>query len=296
MTMLHWDFTKLSTNNYQTNTHEITQDFTNITIHTDTSHITLVPSSASTCSVVCYEEEKALHSVSVQDGHLSIELAETKEWYDYIGINFQKSTITIYLPERIYGTLSIRSHTGEIDIPSNFEFESIDIFETTGDVACYASATQDISIKATTGDIEVKGLSAQNLDLSVSTGKVTVKDVECKEDVRITVSTGGTNISGMKCQNFISSGNTGSITLKDLIADGKLSIERSTGDVKFEACDAAEILVKTDTGDVKGTLCSEKIFITQTDTGRVNVPQGGTGGKCEIKTDTGDIKISLQQP
>ena len=59
----------------------------------------------------------------------------------------------------------------------------------------------------------------------------------------------------------------------------------NTGDVKFDACDASEISVKTDTGDVTGSLLTDKVFITNTDTGRVNVPQTATGGRCEIITD-----------
>ena len=58
-------------------------------------------------------------------------------------------------------------------------------------------------------------------------------------------------------------------------------------------CDASEIFVKTDTGDVRGTLLSEKVFIIKTSAGDVSVPETVTGGKCEISTDTGDIKIGI---
>ena len=42
-----------------------------------------------------------------------------------------------------------------------------------------------------------------------------------------------------------------------------------------------------------GSLLSDKVFITETDTGNVNIPKTTDGGKCEIKTDTGDIKIKI---
>ena len=89
-------------------------------------------------------------------------------------------------------------------------------------------------------------------------------------------------------------GDTGDIDMVNLIAEGTLSVERSTGNVKFDGCDASEIFVETDTGDVKGSLLSEKLFITETDTGRVEVPHSVEGGRCEIYTDTGDIKISIK--
>jgi len=41
-------------------------------------------------------------------------------------------------------------------------------------------------------------------------------------------------------------------------------------------------------------LLTDKVFITKTDTGSINVPDSITGGRCEIKTDTGDIKITVK--
>ena len=62
----------------------------------------------------------------------------------------------------------------------------------------------------------------------------------------------------------------------------------------FDACDAAEIYVKTDTGDVTGTLLSDKKFFAESDTGKVSVPKSVTGGRCEISTDTGRIDITVK--
>ena len=82
--------------------------------------------------------------------------------------------------------------------------------------------------------------------------------------------------------------------MKKVIVTEKLALKRSTGDVKLESCDAGEIVIKTDTGDVKGSLQSKKIFFAHSDTGRVSVPKTTTGGKCDITTDTGDIKITIE--
>ena len=39
----------------------------------------------------------------------------------------------------------------------------------------------------------------------------------------------------------------------------------------------------------------EKVFLVQTDTGNVDVPRSVTGGACEITTDTGDVRITVQK-
>lgn len=82
-------------------------------------------------------------------------------------------------------------------------------------------------------------------------------------------------------------------SLKHVITADRFSIERSTGDVKFEGCDAAELYVKTTTGSVSGTLLTDKVFLTDTKTGSVDVPGTVTGGRCEIRTNTGDIKVKI---
>jgi DUF4097 and DUF4098 domain-containing protein YvlB len=102
-------------------------------------------------------------------------------------------------------------------------------------------------------------------------------------------------LAGVTCQNLTSNGDTGDIDLISVIASGSFSIVRSTGDVSFEECDAAEILVTTSTGDVEGTLLSDKVFFVETDTGRREYPQSTTGGKCQITTSTGDIEISIER-
>ncbi len=294
MSVLKWDFRKLSTVKYQTNLYEITEVFEDISIKTNTADIIFVLSDDGKCRVGCYEDQKTKHSVTVQENTLNVEITNEKSWYDYIGINIGTPKIMVYLPETEYASLVIKTSTGDIEIPKDFKFQNIDISLSTGDVDFYASASELIKIKASTGDISLDDMSAGSLDLSVSTGEVTVKGVNCDSDLTVKVSTGKAYLTDVNCNRVLSSGSTGDIHLKNVIAKEKFSIKRSTGDVKFNGCDAGEIFVETDTGDVLGSLLSEKVFITKISTGKIDVPNTVTGGKCEIKTDTGDIKIILK--
>ncbi len=293
MIALDFDFTKLSTVRYETNTYEVSEDFSRISIDAGTTEIEFVLSSSEQCKVVCFEEEKAKHSVTVKDGTLTIGTVDTRKWYDYIGFSFGESKMTVYLPKTEYVSLLIDGSTGDIEIPKDFAFNTVDISASTGAVECYASASELMRIKLSTGDICVKNVSVGTLDLSVTTGGVTVSSINCESDIRVAVSTGKTKLTDISCKGVLSNGSTGDIILKNVLAAEDFSIERSTGDVIFESSDAAEIYVKTSTGDVTGTLLFEKVFITETNTGSVNVPKTVTGGKCEIKTSTGDIQIDI---
>lgn len=183
MTALGWDFTKLSTVTYETNRHEIREPFDSLSMNTDTADIVFALSDDGVCRVECYEEEKANHAVTVEDGTLVIELTDERTLWDYtryIGINIGSPRITVYLPKTAYASLLIDEATGYIQMPGDFTFGEVDISLSTGAVAFYASATETMRIKTSTGDIHVESVSAGRLDLSVSTGKVTVWDVTCR--------------------------------------------------------------------------------------------------------------------
>lgn len=119
--------------------------------------------------------------------------------------------------------------------------------------------------------------------------------MNCHKDINIKLSTGESNLTDIKCQNLKAQASTGNISLNNVLTNEKFSVKTSTGDVKFDHFDAKEIYIKTDTGNVKGNLLTDKVFITNTDTGNVDVPKTVSGGKCEVVTDTGNIKITINE-
>ena len=294
MSVLKWDFSKLSTTKFQTNTYAITENYKNISIKSNTADISFISTDSDKTTVVSNEEINLKHSVTVKDDTLLIEINDTRKWYQYIGVSFGKQNITVNLPKGEYGALSINTDTSDVEIASDFKFESVDISLSTGDVTNLASANDFIKIKTSTGNIDTKNISANSVNLTASTGKISAENLNSNGDIKLKVSTGKTNLSNIKCKNLISSGSTGDIYLNNVISTEKFDIKRSTGNVKLEFCDANELSITTDTGDVKGSLLSDKVFITKTDTGKIDVPKTLTGGKCEISTDTGDIIITIK--
>ena len=293
MNVLEWDFKKLSTVEYETNSYDITENCENITVMADTSNVKLVPSENGEVKVVCRETSGIKHLVKVVDSTLVIEQQDTRRWYEHIQIGFALSEITVYLPSGEYGALDVKSSTGNVDIESAFKFGSIDISGSTGKARCLASASGEVNIKLSTGKILLENISAGALDLETTTGGVEATGISCEGKISIEVSTGKVSLTDVSCAALDSRGGTGNVSLKNVIAAGKLSIERSTGNVRFDGCDAAEIFVLTDTGSVKGSLLSDKVFIVRSDTGNISVPKTVSGGRCEIKTDTGNIKITI---
>ena len=253
MSINKWDFTKLSTVEYENNLHELTEDFSNIKIDTDTADIVFEKSEDDTCRVECYEDANCRHEVKVEDGTLVISVDDQRKWYHYISLSFNSGAkIKVYLPKSEYDKLGIN---------------------------------------ASTGDVRIDCMTFNDIEIEISTGDISVNSVVCVNDIKVKVSTGDVYLTDVTCSNLNSKGSTGDTTLKKVVASEKFNIKRSTGDVKFEDCDASEIKAETSTGSVKGNFLTSKIITAKSNTGVVDVPKNTEGGKCEITTSTGDIII-----
>lgn len=73
-----------------------------------------------------------------------------------------------------------------------------------------------------------------------------------------------------------------------------VEIALATGNIFLENSAPDEIILSTSTGNIKGSLLSEKRFSAHSDTGRINVPQTIAGGDCDLRTDTGNIDITMK--
>lgn len=294
MSVKNWNFSGLWNAGYKTETYVINDEFRNISIDTDTEAIVFLPSDDGKCRAEVYENSKVKHTVQVKDGTLFIGRDDTRKWYERVTFFGASPKITLYLPESEYAVLTVKEATGDVSLPGDFTFESIDISLSTGDVSCSASSTGLIRIKTSTGDIVMEKITAGELDLTVTTGKADVRSAVIDGDLGISVSTGKTVLTDVSCGSLNTDGSTGDVSMENVIAADTMTIQRSTGKVKFEKCDAAELLIKTDTGSVTGSLLSEKIFIARSSSGSIHVPETTTGGKCSVTTTTGDIRITVE--
>lgn len=273
-----WDFSKFSTVTLETNTYTISEDFNNITLKTDTTDITLLPSENGECKVVCYEDVKQKHSATVENGVLTIQEQDERAWYDYLDVGGNAPTITVYLPKAQYTDLSIDTSTGDINISNGFTFNSVDISGSTGDVTCSVAVATTLSIEITTGDITLRETTADSISLTLSTGDIAMRSVAVANTLTAKNSTGSATMKHVSCKNFTRNSNSGDLDMENVLVTGKMHIEQSTGDVEFEHCEAGEIYIKTTTGDIEGSFLTAKVFPSET---------------CNIVTSTGDIEITV---
>ena len=250
-----FDASIFETGSMETNAYTPEGDFDRIEIRSNAADIVFKPAADGKCRVVCIEQKKVQHKVSVENGTLTIGVLDSRGWLDHITFFSKSPTLTIYLPEDRYQSLLVDGSTGDLSVPDSFSFGSADIRLSTGEIDFGAA---------------VEGL----LEIQVTTGDTTLEHVQAKE-IRIT-------------------GSTGRISLNNTLASDSLSIDMTTGNVRLSRCDAEHIDIQTSTGDVSGTLLSGKIFSASSSTGKIRVPENGSSGSCTIRTSTGDIQITIE--
>ena len=294
LAMANWDISSLGFKKFVTETVEIGEKAERVEVLSETADVTLVPSKDGHCRVTFCVREDYTRSAAVKSGTLQIENRKEKDGFSLSDIfSFGSSEITVELPAGEYESLSVTGATGDVVIPGDYRFNEMQIAVSTGKVECSASVTGTAEITGSTGRITAENMKAGEIRFTLSTGRILLQSVDCTGNVQLKSTTGAMELTDVRCRDFSSDASTGRLTMKNVLAEGQMTIERSTGDVSFDACDAAELFVKTSTGDVTGTLRSEKVFATGSTTGRIEVPETVTGGKCKITTTTGDIRIGI---
>ena len=284
------------TGNLVTKNHEFDDSISKINIDIDTADLTFVSTSESKTKVTCLEKEKIHHDVKVNGGTLSITTVDETRWYERWFNFVDKMKITVYLPEDTYQELKIKDSTGDIVSKDAFTFTDVSVNASTGNINFSNLTSSGINIDVSTGNINLKDVNMDGkLYAKASTGSINLENVVTTGNIEVKTSTGSQKYHGVRCADCSLKASTGGLILEDLIASGDLKIETSTGDVTFKGSDANTINVKTDTGDVKGTILTPKSFYFETDTGKTNEKdlREYTGPRCDIKTDTGDIYITV---
>lgn len=232
MMALGWNFTKLSTVNYETNTYEIQENYDNLFIHTQTSDVEIVPSVDGKTTVICKEETKLKHSVSVVDGTLTIRLEDSTKWYDHIGIRFGKPKITVAVPEKALNAVTLKLTTGDV-VVKNLTAQQMELDLTTGDMKLSQINCRNLNVKGTTGDIILQNVIAEGLlKVKGTTGDIKLQHCD-GEELDIKTTTGDITGTLLSPKQFTAKTTTGSVKVPQNGAGGPCSLKATTGDIKI---------------------------------------------------------------
>ena len=293
-----FDFKKLSMQKYVHSTQSISEDFQNILIKTNTANVTFKLSDNGECKIDSSLPEKFKLSATVENGTLNIRISDTRKWYDHIHfLSFGNDVITVYLPKSEFESFGITTDTGDVSLPSGLKMHGLSVTTDTGDISVlstFADYFGDVHLKTHTGDVKLGSISSQSIRIKTNTGDVDLNTVSARAGIDITSSTGDVKLLSASANGLKIKTDTGDVKRKESVCTDTVDVSTDTGDVEFSGFDASGIKIVTDTGDVRGSLLTPKYFVVKSDTGREIYPSDSfSEQRCEITTDTGDIKITI---
>ena len=257
----------------KTKTYDSLESFTSIKIDTDVTDIDLKVGDKA--KVVCEETTKEVHHVSVSDNTLNIKFESKRKFYEQMFSFGQNLKVTVYLPSISYNDLTIANDTGDINI-SSLNFKTVSITSSTGNLSLDKVSVAETSyFKASTGSVKLNEVTTKSLEVNTSTGNINL--------TKVTV-----------LDNMKASASTGNVKMNNVLVAKKMTVKTSTGNIEAVDSDAESLSIEASTGNVKLGLLTDKIIFPETSTGSADYPHLTSGGKCEIKTSTGNIKVTIK--
>lgn len=315
LAIIGFDYSRLSTVQFESNTYEVKESFSNIAIEGAECDVRFVLAQNDTCKVVCSEGDKISHTVTVENDTLKITRTDEREWYEQIGIYWGEMSVTVYLPAREYADLFIESLSGDISVPGDFTFSQAEIYNTSGEID-YSAVTGhgltvqtnsgDVSIRnltageikaqSTSGTIEISNVNASSIQAVSTSGDVAVQSAETKYGILIETVSGEIELEHLNTLFVTAYSSSGDVDLSNVLAVNEMEIETVSGEIELERCDAQALRLNSTSGDVSGTLLSEKQFTTSTTSGNVNVPNTASpsAGTCQVTTISGNIYFKIE--
>ena len=204
-----FDFQKLSTENKITRNFEINKSFDSINIVSDGCNINLVRSNGEKYTAVYQGDEKTDISLKCENGVLTLNSSGSDNWIDYIGMSTFGNEITLYLPDKCFKKICIKTSSGAVNI-KNCDTDTLNANTSSGAVDIKDCNADISNINTSSGNVSFNFLSAEKVKIKTSSGNVYGSFAD---ERTYTVSSSSGNISvpenscGKPCEITTSSGN-----------------------------------------------------------------------------------------
>ena len=271
-----FDIKNMKELSYEMKIFEVKEAFSDIYVEDTECGVRILPATDGKCKVICPEKQDGsiYHTVTVDDGVLSVQRHDERKWYQYIGVSFGTPDVEVYLPEKVYGQLAFHSTDGSIKVADGFTFERASLESISGSVRMFSEVKKELKAETTSGRVTIENASPETLVAKSISGRIVLSHIRSGE--------------------ITAKSTSGKIELTDVIAEKNLYAKSISGGVALDGCDGGTIKIETTSGSVKGTILSDKIFITDSTSGNVNIPRSSAGGECEITTTSGSIAIEIK--
>ena len=313
LAMVGFDVHKLQSEEYEEVTFPVDEAFSAIEIEDSGCDVELIRSEDGTCKVVCDDSEKVYHTVQVTDGVLTVRQTDERRWYEHIGLWFGTRRVRIYLPADRYDRLTASVGSGNVTVPAGFTFRTGTVECGSGNIVFDAAAEEtftlscssgnvlgnggtfgDLTVQSNSGNIVLSDIGTKGLSVGASSGNVRLNHVRVEGVLSMRAASGSLSMEQVRAASLSVEATSGDVRLSDVLISGHLAARVNSGNIRMTRCDAETLYLGAVSGNISGSLLSGKTFVTQTSSGSVRVPGSSVGGRCEIVTSSGNIRVTVE--
>lgn len=265
MAMEDWDFSSLSTVNYEQREYAAQGEVTELSVDICAADIRAEVSEEAENVHISYpvrvdKEGNVLAQtdISEENGVLTITEESAGPGIEFGFAGSPEMTIT--LPAKALTKISLRTNAGNISL-SGVQAEQVSCASNTGDIAVAETEAEQLILSSDTGNVRAENMTAGLLSLAADTGNVTFA-------------------GEIRAERIQARSQLGNISAEAPLSAGEMSFETETGEV--------ELLIRG--------AQAEYTVIAETDTGNSNIQSAIGGDKTlTIRTDMGNIRVSFVQ-
>jgi DUF4097 and DUF4098 domain-containing protein YvlB len=228
------------------------------------------------------KEDGELEITSKSNGNTIIE-EKVKNKLINIKFDNETPTISVYLPTKEIGDLSIKSISGRIETFSDLKGKDILLNSTSGDINLLSIVAEDkLEIKTTSSDISIDNIEAKQVEFTTKSGSIDVDNIE-SDNLTLSSISGDIDISSINSKVLNSSSISSDIEFDDINVSDSISITSVSGEVDLKLLEKEyKYIVTTTTGDISiNNKEYEKSYKTD------------SGTPLEVTSIFGDINITL---
>ena len=302
-------------------THIIEEPFTKLNIRTVNSSIEILPSPDGVCRIVCDDNEKLYHNVSVTESvqgvQLNINQQDDWQWYEMLYGLYRTEDIRlrIYLPESEYELLHAASTDGDITVAPDFQFQTVYTHASSGNTMLTALKADYLTADTVSGDLVLRNIEAEvDIYAQNASGFIQAEYVTAP-NITVSSSSGGTvldHVSADYLHTYAVAGEirvlngsfrdssyfeTGSGYIE--IADsecGENVMQTVSGSVTLQNVSGISLNISTTSGEIliEDALYSENVFC-YTDSGAI-LFRGLDAANLEFHSTSGGVAGNLLSP
>ena len=311
-----FDLRNLNTETYRRTEQRLEGAFAEIEIETSLFDVRILPMDEGSEPVVYLPySEKIAHTLSVENGKLTIRVEDTRAWYEKLFFEFatdENTVLELYVPYAHYEKLSVNAQSGDIvvngarDAETLLSFENVLLKTSSGDLDFRATMQNNgngmLDMQTISGKLTMAGVSDVPINASTTSGDILVMSCTPAQSIRLSATSGEIKVSQLTmAEDGVLSADvsrmkleitSGDIELSNVMVAGELRAETNSGDIEIKRSDAGSLYLETTSGDVEAELLSGKMFEVDVTSGDKRYPASDRdGGLCKVKTSSGDVEI-----